>query len=799
MKKHLFLAALCSLAVLSACEKEKPVPTPGPEEEETVTSLDKPVVRASASGATVTVSWDQVKDAKEYLVDYRKASETDFTTSPKTNLLNYTVSGLEYSTEYVFRVQAVAGSVKSEWSEEISATTEELKISYPLTISDAALFAIWINEYASVCKENDVVKLGADINLNGVDIVPVAGFDGTFDGAGKSIRNWAAAGPLFAEVSGTVKDLNIDASCSLNAGDSGDIALIAGHLLAGGKISGCTNAAPINREESFASTVRLGAIVGFLEGNISGCTNSGAITLKMTGASSEHVIGGVAGYLAGEPATGELRISDCHNTAPITLSYTETPGKTFLGGVLGASIVSAFKDKDPINIGTIKGCSNSGVVDFSIGVCNTGTYGNVGGVVGYFEGNVEGCNNTGDISYVVPGSNPESPCTRPCVGGVAGYVAFSMTDCINNGGVTIKGAFANAGGLERGAGADLGVLCGGVAGGVSGREYSDASIVSGCRNTGKIDIDICQPAANSTGADLGGVVGFCNMPMKDCVNAEGEMPIPMNIKSTARWTRAGGVVGYHNAGNLTGCSNAKAIVFDANCPVQNVNCSQQISFGGVIGHHHTHKYTIGDCTNTGDITFKNGWHNVKGASYVGGILGSRNGNSGHVMEGCRNTGTVCSESSSYMMVGGLCGDLYGELRTSVNEGNVKVSNAKANGVYISEIGGLLGYSVCNLEGNTNSGAIDVKSSDVIRIGGFCGGAQYVKVWAGDTLSCAITADNTCYAGAFIGAVRAGSVTLGTAENPEIVTPDASVLGAKVSSENYIGGTGTLIADFVTIK
>ncbi len=249
---------------------------------------------------------------------------------------------------------------------------------------------------------------------------------------------------------------------------------------------------------------------------------------------------------------------------------------------------------------------------------------------------------------------------------------------------------------------------------------------------------------------------------------------------------------------MTGCSNGKEIVLDANCTVQNVNCSQQLMLGGVIGHHHTHLYTIGNCINNGNLTYKNGWHNQKGATYLGGILGGRNGNSGHTMDGCKNFGKITSQSASYMMIGGLCGDLYGELKNSSNEGEIMVTNAKADGVYISEIGGLLGYSVCNLEGNTSKGPITVNSSDAVRIGGFCGATQYAKVWSGDTLSAVISSDGACIAGAFLGAIRKNSITLGTPDKPEKVTADARVLGAKVSAENLIGAPGDLVVANVNI-
>ena len=800
MRKHLILNALCILAVLAACTKPEPEPTPTPPEPqpEEVTSLEKPVVTATASGNTISVSWAEVKDAKSYKTEYHKAGEADFKAAGSGAERSCTIGSLEYSTEYVVRVQAIAGKVTSEWSDEVSVTTGELSISYPLTINDATLLLVWLNEYAPQCTEADMVKLGSDIDLSGKELVPAASFAGTFDGGGKSIRNWSATTPLFTEVSGTVKNLIIDSSCSLNGADQGDIALIAGHLLPGGQISGCTNKAPINRVDSFAGTARLGAIVGFLEGNISNCTNEGAITLKNVATANEQVIGGVAGYMAGEAAPGQDRIVKCHNKAPISLTYDETPGKTFLGGVLGASKVTAFADGAPANMGKMKECTNEGAVFFSIGVCATGTYGNVGGVAGYFEGDMEGCINSGDVSYIVPLTNPEEACTRPSVGGVTGYVAFNLIDCSNSGTVTLKGSFANAGGLQRGAGADVGVLCGGVAGGASAKDYTEETMVSGCRNTGKIDVDIIQPAGNSTGADLGGIAGFCNMPVKDCTNIDGDMPSVISFKSTARWTRAGGIVGYQNAGNVTGCSNGKEIVLDANCTVQNVNCSQQLMLGGVIGHHHTHLYTIGNCINNGNLTYKNGWHNQKGATYLGGILGGRNGNSGHTMDGCKNFGKITSQSTSYMMIGGLCGDLFGELKNSSNEGEIMVTNAKADGVYISEIGGLLGYSVCNLEGNTSKGPITVNSSDAVRIGGFCGATQYAKVWSGDTLSAVISSDGACIAGAFLGAIRKNSITLGTPDKPEKVTADARVLGAKVSAENLIGAPGDLVVANVNI-
>ncbi len=802
--RNLIFSALAAIS-LAACGKEE---DPASKAENKDVNLTAPVIQVEATTTSLTVTWGAVEGARQYQVDYCLASDAEFSMAGRTTELSYRITGLEPETQYKVRVQAIASSKnRSEWSEIANVATESSgTISYPLTINDAALLVSWLDVYAADCAATDVVTLGADLDLTGLTVTPAASFAGVFNGNGKALKNYSATGPLFTTLEGTVKDLIVDASCKLEAGEGNDIAFVAGHVLAGGVVSGCVNNAPITRTEAFTATARLGAIVGRLQGTISGCTNKGDITLSMTSAADEHVIGGVVGYCDAAPAVDADLILDCHNTGKIVLAYTGTPAKTFLGGVLGTSTVTKF-DGDVANIGNIRGCSNTGSVSFSIGTNDSGTYGNVGGVAGYFQGRVLSCTNEGAVSYTVDKS--ETGCTRPAVGGVVAYAAFSVKDCINRGSVTLAGTFANGTSNERGAGKINEIVFGGVAGAVSGKDYSEEEVLSGCSNYGELRTDLDMNPENGSSANLGGVVGWCNVPVIDCKNDDNSTPVL--FKSRVRWFRAGGVIGWQNNGSVSGCSNAKEVTFDANCLVQETNCSQQLRCGGIIGHYNAGNTTVSNCSNSGALTMQNGWHAEKNASYLGGVFGSGNETYGHTVTGCSNTGKITSTTESYVFIGGVCGGLYGSLTGCTNDGEVVVSNAKAKVVgtvnYFSEIGGLIGFVLANLDDNASNGNISITTSDSgVRVGGLCGAinGKYAKTWKGDTLNCTISCDGECTAGAFLGAFRSnGGVTLGAEDKHETVTSASKVLGAAVEKGvNLVGNMGSGAAfsyEFVDIN
>lgn len=622
-----------------------------------------------------------------------------------------------------------------------------------------------------------------------------SGFAGELDGQNHTIANWAAASPLFTEVSGTVKNISIASTSSLAAGDGGDIAFIVGHVLAGGSVTGCVNDAPITRTADFTSTAKVGAIVGRLQGTMSGCTNNGNITLTMASAANEHVVGGVVGYCDAAAETDVDKISDCHNTGDITLSYSGTPAKTFLGGVLGTSTATGFSSA-PANIGNIRSCTNTGDVSYSVGTNGGGTHANVGGVAGYFEGRVLSCTNEGAVSYVAE-KVENRVCRRPAIGGVVGYSAFSVKNCINRGSVTLEGGFYSATANDRGAGANHEMLFGGIAGGVGSNAYVASEEVSGCYNYGALTTDVRGADGASGGLNIGGIVGYCNIHIRNCHNANEATPSAVYIKTRAGYPRAGGIVGYVASGYVSESSNAKDITFDLNNTAGSPNkCSVQARCGGIVGYFVPYNGVIENCSNSGALTLQNGWHNQSKESCLGGILGdsARNSNDVH---GCHNTGTITSTSASYLLVGGLCGVMYGTLTNCVNDGAVVISNAKAKVVgtinYFSEVGGLVGLSVADLTGNESNGNVSLTSCDEsVRVGGLVGGHNnYSKTWKGDTISCTVSCDGACIGGAILGAFRSsGTVTLGTEDSHETVAASARFKGAVVTGSNIVGDFGT---------
>jgi hypothetical protein len=99
-------------------------------------ALDKPVAEiGEVTDASIEVKWNAVTNATGYLVEYKKATDTEWasTTASGTSCV---ISGLEGETAYEVRVYATAsGDNKSEASEVVTATT--LK---PAALEIAAVF-----------------------------------------------------------------------------------------------------------------------------------------------------------------------------------------------------------------------------------------------------------------------------------------------------------------------------------------------------------------------------------------------------------------------------------------------------------------------------------------------------------------------------------------------------------------------------------------------------------------------------------------------------------------------------------
>lgn len=265
-----------------------------------------------------------------------------------------------------------------------------------ITISDAA----GLRQLAQDCRIDSYSKglyvtLTADIELSG-DFTPIPVFEGTFDGAGHTISGLDLAGDgsytgLFRYVlkGGLVKDVIVKGH--INVGGSADyIGGIAGSN--SGNITNC----------KFSGTIKgndyIGGIAGINEksGLISGCEAAGAMH-------GSHYTGGIAGSSSGTILNSSSRCSVNTTASEAKLSIQDIDWDSIMSSEEPASMTDAggitgYSD------GIIQGCENHGTVGYPhIGY-------NVGGIVGRQSGYVNDCVNHGEIFG------------RKDVGGIAGQL-----------------------------------------------------------------------------------------------------------------------------------------------------------------------------------------------------------------------------------------------------------------------------------------------------------------------------------------------------------------------------------------
>ncbi len=253
-----------------------------------------------------------------------------------------------------------------------------------IEISDAAqLAAIGTNDNYPL---NGSYKLTKSISLSGYDswtpIGQSSAFSGTFEGNGKTISGLKVntAGTyagLFGQVSGTIKNLTVTGSVTLNNTSGSATSVYAGILA--GNVSGW-----------FAT--------------IDSCSTSGEVsaTLNCTaswGFTSANVYaGGVVGN--NSSMIGSEILSHKSGTVTATYSGSSVSGNAFAGGIAGkatGSLVDCYNKAD-VNSSTSKGSSYAGGLagqcgatetSYNTGTITAGTY--AGGIAGYTSGSSKNC------------------------------------------------------------------------------------------------------------------------------------------------------------------------------------------------------------------------------------------------------------------------------------------------------------------------------------------------------------------------------------------------------------------------
>ena len=591
---------------------------------------------------------------------------------------------------------------------------ESYKLSAKFIINDAASFQKFLSN-AHNYTANDSAEIVDDIDLDGVILTSASSFKGTLDGGGHSLKNWTSdATPLFTTFAGTVKNIVIDESCELTpATDGGKFGFITNDIGRFGRLENCTNNADITLNAETVGQLYFGSLAGVSYGTISGCTNNGDITFVVSGNVTDNgCVGGIAGYVNvsdqyKEKGEGyDIAFENCVNNGNLSYTVNGTVKYLTFGGIAGGTSYAAIASES--FRGTAKNCVNTGNLSYTFmnggslednaGSAGSGNYTNIGGVFGYWAGNIENCTNgvqgdatKGGVSLVSPTSDASACASRPAVGGVCGFVLQNMSGCNNYGKVYMKGSAAGGGTGNAGCGLIGEVTAGGIVAQIGPASNAADYKLSNCHNHGEVDIRAWMAAGNGTGFDLGGAVGYCGVPVENVSN-NGKV----TIESKGAFVRAGGIIGKaaYAASNLT---NNGEVTFKGIRTSGTKQIGSELSFGGVIGY--TSK-TLTEAKNTGKCTFAVNTIDSAAQLRAGGIVGDHSATVSGTNEG---EIIVTPGGSNILIVGGIAGYTKAQNLTydgCVNKGPITVnSNVKiSNQVFVS---GILGRVEAYASGKQN--------------------------------------------------------------------------------------------------
>ena len=569
------------------------------------------------------------------------------------------------------------------------------------------------------------LRLGADIDLTGVELTPAADFYGVFDGQGYAIKNWNTSRALFIVNHGTVKNIVIDASCTLTAAydTSGDknVGFVVEDNEEPGIVAGCVNNGKVIVNDLSCAGHRIGGVVGVSYGTVHDCINNGDIEVTSAAVNNNHNIGGVVGYCnpnAGtKDALGTAFLANCINNGNVTVVFPCLPKKVMVGGVLGGTQNAA--STTAAHLGTIKNCINNGDVKYRFEVLNSGTYGNVGGVVGYAQANISNCDNHGKVSFTTP-TDPSAAGTRAAAGGVIGCNLFSVENCNNYGELFVEGVWAAGTPDAAAAGSQAGSSMGGVVGCVGVNKKLSAEYPTvGCNNYGKVTLNVACKTAGGTAGYFAGVIGYTSNAVSDCHNY-GET----NINTFLANTYMAGVVGHAEFGNVDNLSNNA----DVNLRCLGVTTTgKTVYMAGVVGR----SLTITNCVNNGATTMVVDPCDIAISTlYTGGVAGyadvkieSSTLNAPYSLTTADNQASLrCAGVVGQVKTG--TAPVYTAVNCDTTEKasiTLNTKNTKAN-----YIGGIIASCNNGIDGCTNKATINVNTlepntgTSIYHIGGIAG-------------------------------------------------------------------------------
>ena len=335
---------------------------------------------------------------------------------------------------------------------------------------------------------------------------------------------------------------------------------------AGGTLTSCVNEGTLNIDNAYVESI--GGIVGmFRGGSITGCQSNGSFAIGKTKGDSR--LGGIAGYVQNRSGK-KLTISGCTNNATIDLTASATTLST-VAGIVGMAHHQEFEVE-------VSGCYNKA----PISVSSTGSI-NIGGVVATYGAaqtavfRFYDCHNQAAVSCVNLASTTEFLDKTTYIGGVAGATGMvtKFESCSNSGAISSNRLSKN--------------YVGGIVG------YSNGTTtVSSSTNSGAVT---ANPSKSVVTADyVGGIVGYTTaaMTMTGNVNKEAGTVSVVAQSSDNYRSAAGGVIGFTDATSHTLTGNINRAYVYTDCPNKytpaggvvgvvrgNMTSSQNINFGDV--------------------------------------------------------------------------------------------------------------------------------------------------------------------------------------------------------------------------
>lgn len=177
---------------------------------------------------------------------------------------------------------------------------------------------------------------------------------------------------------------------------------------------------------------------------------------------------------------------------------------------------------------------------------------------------------------------------------------------------------------------------------------------------------------------IGGIAGYASGSILNC-SVSGTVTCTLQSINEALLTGAvGGIVGYTGVSTIRGCKNNAAVTGNA------------FSIGGIAGQA-IMKAAISDCVNCGEI---------RGAQFVGGIVGRVTASGLRIIDGCTNNGRV----SGTTYAGGIAGTFAGHMTSAercINNGEIEAANYAAGVLAYSEAGKIVQCA--------NTGSVTAKS------------------------------------------------------------------------------------------